>query len=420
MNSKKMNSREAAFNALLQSLRHIQFITHSLNDWQKESSPSVQDFSFANELAIGSCRMALALDYLGAKLSSSQKLNLKLKEKVILRISLYQYFFMSKVPLYAIVDESIKISKIYCHPRFTSYLNATLRKVEKETLSLSTSLSSTGFEVRYSYPLYFVNTLINDYGKEIAEIILQSGNIPSKTMMRIRPSVDVNQEKFKSLTLLKETQVPVFVMSDKGISLSTVASMKEVYIQNVTPITLVADLSEKITSPPSRILDLCASPGGKLIAIHDFFPQAKLFANDVSEEKLFRLSENLNKYGITAHVTCGLGENYSSEEGFDLIILDVPCSNSGVLNKRAEARWRLTQEEIIALNKKQYSLLEKALPLLKDGGVIGYMTCSILKAENESLIENFVQSNPVKVLYSRTILPNKEGWDGGFMALLVK
>jgi len=181
----------------------------------------------------------------------------------------------------------------------------------------------------------------------------------------------------------------------------------------------VAALAEH-SKAPARILDLCASPGGKLLAAHDLFPQAKLYANDVSPEKIMRLSQNLAKYGVKADLNCGQGEDYQSSELFDLIILDVPCSNSGVLNKRPEARWRLTPKVIEGLRQTQSRLVKHAADLLAPGGVIWYLTCSILKSENEEMIEDVIQHDRLEKVFSKIVLPNYEGWDGGFGCVLRK
>jgi len=409
-----MTAREASYLALLASLRQEQYINHSLTQWQQQEKPSHQDFAFAHEVALGSARMALALDYISTQLSTSKKLNLKMKERALLRTAIYQFCFMSKVPLYAIVDESMKIAKKYCHHTFASYLNALLRQLENGVPPLPSGSSAQELSIRYSYPLYFVNKLIKDYGKDVAEQIFNIGNTPSKTMARVRPGVDINTKAFNFLLPLRETGVPVAIIG-KTMELSAVATMPEIYIQNATSVALIGELAEK-TPMPSRILDLCASPGGKLLATHDLYPHAELYANDVTEEKLLRLSQNLKKYGVKAHLNCGLGENYTLDTPFDVIILDAPCSNSGVLNKRVEARWRLTEEEIAALHIKQQALIEHAMTLLAPGGVIWYITCSILKSENEDMIAKC----PLKCTFSKQILPNAEGWDGGFAAILTK
>lgn len=411
-----MPPREAAYIAVMASMRHTDFVIHSLERWMKNQNPSKLDFAFAYEIASGSARMALALDHIGAQLSSSKKLNLKLKERALLRTAIYQYCFMDKVPLYAIVNETLEIAKKYCHKTFIGYLNALLRRLEEKSYSLPQGVRPEDLSIRYSHPLYFVKALIHDYGNETAKEILARGNEPPKTMLRIRPKANLNEEVTKSLKCQDEDGLPIAIVK-KNVSLSSLSQLPDVYIQNATPVALVDSLA-KFTKTPSNILDLCASPGGKLLAAHDLYPQAKLFANDVSVEKLDRISQNLAKYGVEAHLNCGPGEEYPSHEKFDLIILDVPCSNSGVLNKRPEARWRLDSAAIEDLKKIQLGLIKHAKDLLSQDGVIWFLTCSILKEENEELIEYARKHYGMDVKYERVILPNEKGWDGGFCALL--
>lgn len=418
-----MNARHAAFTAVLHALRHEKFVTTSLAEWQRDEHPSTQDFALAYEIAAGTTRMALALDYIAEKLSAKGKLTLKLKERALLRTALYQCCFMERVPLYAALDETVKIAKETCHKNFISFLNAIVRNLERSGVpGLPEEKTSEAMSIRYSYPLFFVAALRDEYGSEMAEKILIAGNMPPKTMVRVRPGIDISHEAFSFLSPVQRETVPVAIpvaIMEKTANLSAIADRPEVYIQNATPVALVGSLAEK-TPTPKKILDLCASPGGKLLAAHDLYPKAELFANDVTERKLTLLSQNLSKYGVKAALSCGLGEEYDSPEKFDLIILDVPCSNSGVLNKRAEARWRLSEEHVKELAEKQYRLLRHAAALLAPNGVIWYLTCSILKCENEELVEAACRSFGLKEICAKKILPDESGWDGGYGTLLSK
>jgi len=360
------------------------------------------------------------LDYLAAKLSSKGKLSLKLKERALVRTAIYQYIFMSRVPLYAIANETIEIAKKHCHYTFVSYLNALLRQLPTSALSESSlpqNLSSEDLSIRYSYPPAFISALTDEYGLPSTLDILQAGNTAPKTMARIRPNAHA-QGIDPHLNPISNAIAPMAAL-ESGAPLAAISASQNYYIQNITPATLVAELSAQ-TKPPQQILDLCASPGGKLLAAHDQFPAAQLFANDISQEKIERLSQNISKYNMSVALNCGPGENYVAPHPFDLIILDVPCSNSGVLNKRPEARWRLTEEALKELEEKQMNLLTHAASMLALGGCIWYLTCSILKQENERLIEAFCKKAGLKSAFSKTILPNKSGWDGGFACLIRK
>lgn len=414
-----MNAREAAYLAIAASMKQERYVVHTLGEWHRAHSPSQQDYAFAMELASGTVRMGLALDYIASSFTTTGKISVKLKERALLRMSVYQHCYMDKVPLYAIVNESIILAKKYCHGTFAGFLNALLRKMGESEPSLPSGGSIEELSVLYSYPAYFVDQLAGTYGIERVRGILSAGNSPSKTMVRVRPGTDISTEAFKFLSPAVDSGVPVSVVS-KTASLSAISAMPEVYIQNATPVALVAELGQR-TKRPGSILDLCASPGGKLLAAHDMFPGVPLYANDISEEKIARLSENLKKYSVEAHLSIGPGEDYSVEgRVFDLIILDVPCSNSGVLNKRPEARWRLSREAVGQLAVKQRALLGRAVELLAEGGVIWYLTCSILREENDDRVREAAEAHGLTIEYAKTILPNEEGWDGGFAALLRK
>jgi 16S rRNA (cytosine967-C5)-methyltransferase len=428
------NSREAAYLALLASLREERFITDTLELWQQQKRPSALDFRFAQQIAYGSAQMVLALDYLAQQLSDKKTLSLKQKERALVRLALYQFYYLDRVPLYAIADEMLKIAHKYCHRLFVNYLNALMRKLSMSPPALPTGDSLQDLSVRYSYPVFYVQALLAGYGLEKAKEIMTAGNTPAPTMARLRPTLNEDEaQELQKLdlggadTFLTTSPCSVAVIKDPGI-IPNLTFSSRVYIQNVTPAVLIGTLSKKLEKAPKRILDLCASPGGKLVAAHDAFPKAKLYGNDVSEEKLKRLHENCQKYGIAAELSCSKGEEYASEELFDLIILDVPCSNSGVLNKRPEARWRLSVESFTALGETQLALIGHAKTLLAPGGVIWYMTCSILKKENEELVQEACKRFGLQVHGhgdergrgddQHMILPNAEGWDGGYACVL--
>lgn len=379
-----MNSREAAYLAVMASVKGDQYAADFLDFWKQKESPSSKDDHLAREIAFGTIQRKLSLDYLAAQLTPQKKLNVKTKELVLLRTALYQYYFMDRIPIYALTNETQQIAKKYCHRTFVGFLNAVLRQLETTELKLPVESLS----ISYSYPEYFVDQLIKDYGLEQSRAILEMGNKPAQVMARKRSTL---------------YEVELCKVSD-------VADSSDYYIQNRTPVELIKELSSTIVNPQT-VLDLCASPGGKTVLIHDIFPAAKLFANDVSEEKLKRIRENLTKYTIAAEVTCGPGESYPRDKRFDLVIVDAPCSNTGVLNKRSEARWRLSVENVKALEDIQLKLIENASHI---GSFVWYMTCSILREENEAIVQKACQLFGLEKIKELTILPDEQGNDGGY------
>lgn len=405
-----MKPREAAYLALCASSKGA-FITDFLKDWQKNSSPSQQDYHLAQEIAYGTERMRMALDYLAVKGSERKKLSLKANERILLRTAIYQMVFMDRIPSYAIVNESVAIARKYCHKVFASFLNAVLRKMTTIKLELPQGTSLDSLSIRYSYPEFFVQELIKDHGIDPALKILEAGNLPAPIVARVRNLDGLEAYGISEANFIKGLSTPYAIID--GSLVAKLADNPSVYIQNVTPGALIEHLGSGFTQP-SQILDLCASPGGKLLLAHDRYPQAVLYGNDVSEEKIKTLQQNLDKYGVKAQLSCSPGEEYEAARQFDLIILDVPCSNTGVLNKRPEARWRLSEEGLARLEETQLKLIKRAAELLSADGEIWYMTCSILKRENEGLIAKACERFHLKPRTQMTFLPNLEGCDGGF------
>lgn len=408
------NPREAAFLSILFYRREEIFLSVTLNQWQKNTNPSEKNFSLAREIAYGSVRYMLTLDYL-AKQITEKKLSLKNKERALLHTALYQYYFMNKVPLYAINNESVSIARKFCHSRYTAFLNAILRKLPKINLTLPKGNTCEEMSISYSYPTFFVKELVKSYGIPQAKKIMLAGNRPSQTTVRLR-----------SPHLIKNCPLPLVTTSpfpmatiEKQNNLQVFSSSKDYYIQNITTATLIGLLCEQMDFEPQHILDLCASPGGKTLAVHDFFPKANLYSNDINEDKVHRLLENLNKYHIQAHTSICRGENFKSSKKFNIVIGDVPCSNSGVLNKRPEARWRLSKSSLKDLKNTQQAIAQNALNLLKDKGQFWYMTCSILKSENEFFVEKLCQDFNLHKRFSKTIFPSIDR-DGGFCCSLEK
>lgn len=408
------SGRELAFLAVSAFLDGGSFVADTLSEWQ--GSLEFIESRFAQEVAYGSVRRLLTLEFFAREATERKKLKLKKSEKALLFTALYQLVFMDRVPAYAAVDESVKIASQYFSRPVVKFLNALLRRLTTFRPPLPHDDSPEALSIRYSYPKELISCLLHDYSLELTKRLLELGNETPQVMARGRPHFPKNPLP-SGLEPLAD-QPFVAVIRDTSL-ISSLAEEGRFYIQNVTPAYLINELAKKLSSPPSHILDMCASPGGKVLAVHDLFPDAILFANDISPSKVARLTQNLRKYGIQANVSCSPGEKLSLDERFDLIIIDAPCSNSGTLNKRAEARWRFSLENLGSLQELQLALLQQGKSLLKPAGRIAYMTCSILKAENEDLVLKACQKLGLKPSDPPIVqLPNDRGWDGGFAQLL--
>lgn len=338
------HSREIAYIALSAFLKEGVFLDETGLD------------PFAKRLSYGTCQYLLVLDSFIKDVRPK-----KSKERAILYLSLYERFFM-KTPSY-VQGEWVQLAKKYCHPSFAKFLNYYLRNIE-------------------SFP---------NFREEEAFPPLMRGRFENDVYLALNRAAPLFVRDRKEKKFLKVDSLSPYLDSDRY------------YIQNPTPFYLIEELAARI-DPPKTILDLCANPGGKTIALNEFFPDAKLYVNDIKEGR--EMKENFDRLKINAHFTQGDALDYPENKVFDLVVIDAPCSNSGVLNKRPEARRRITLESIKTLHELQTRLVEKGKKLGKN---IAYMTCSILDEENK------LSKQP---LFSKKILPSLDGLDGGYMELI--
>lgn len=369
-----MNVREVVFLVLCSD----GFVEDALAPFK--SMLSERDFSLAYEIASGVTRRKQTLDSVAKKYGTLPQ---KRKEKIALRMALYQLLFLDRVPDYAVGHEMVALAKKQLSPHFAKFLNAFLR-----THGPKCTLEGLTLVEKQSYTPYFAEELTKAYGASMAATLLELGNKKPPLFARERNNM-------------------------KMVLLDAFIDSPSYYIQNPAQFEVYIALTSQLKKPPKTIIDLAASPGGKTILLHDIFPEAELFANDLSEKKLERLKENLEKYAIKATLTHTSALDYSTDKLFDLVVLDAPCSNSGCLYKCPEARWRLTKEHVEEAALLQKKLLAKALQLVAPGGAIIYSTCSILPQENQMVTQGY------NIISEKLIVPDEQGREGAYGALLV-
>ena len=401
----KKTARQAAFTALLNWHQKGTFLWDSLEKWKIEENPKKSDLDFAYELACGSLRKQRYLDHI-IKIVVKKK-PAKEKECIILRLALYQCYFLPNIPIYAIANTMVQIAKKQCHSSFASFLNALLRKLQLDSLPTP---QTTDIGIIHSYPDSFVQLLLQQYGPEKTVELLERGNKPTPLTGCL----------YKEATLMEEKALDDPILTRAGLKMFFMDSPNPLfYIQNRTQPKLLANLAEGISYRPKRILDMCAAPGGKSLILHHFYPEATLVVNDSAENKIARLSENLHRFSCPAQILCQKGEELQSDVRFDLILIDAPCSNSGVLYKCPEARWRISEESLASLAKTQAKLIANAMNLLDKDGKIWFMTCSILAQENERQILEVCKYFNLKIDGNTFLqLPDNEGHEGGFACQL--
>jgi 16S rRNA (cytosine967-C5)-methyltransferase len=189
------------------------------------------------------------------------------------------------------------------------------------------------------------------------------------------------------------------------------------YIQDPSTLLAVRELDPQ---PGETILDLCAAPGGKTTFIAQLMNnEGRIVAHDNSPDRLKLIGENCTRLGVTCvEATSVLDPRPST---FNRILMDAPCSNTGVLRRRVDLRWRIQPQEIERLRATQLELLSQAAKCLKPGGVLVYSTCSLETEENRDVVKQFLAAQAgFRLERERELIPFAEGVDGAFIARLVR
>ncbi len=404
------SAREGCLYALKAFWKDGTFLADSFQQIRTSKKIENIDLQLSQEIAFGVVRRFYTLDAILKNFLKDQKIKLKIDAKLLLKMAVYQLVFMDKVPIYAVVFESVELSKKYC-PYQSGFINNILRKLTT-ILPIRDIQNSLSEEEFYSLPKNYIEKIKVLYPDQSLKILEASIQRPKMTYLALDASLlPQDTKEIGNTSILKYFPLK---KDQKSISLF---EAKTAYIQNPTPGILMEFLS--VDSHPKSLLDLCSAPGGKLILSHILFPSCQLFANEISKERIVKLSENLRKYHIQAVTLNQDGTNIQIKQKFDLIIIDAPCSNSGVLHKKPEAKFRLDSSSIEELKNTQSKLLDSAKDLLNPNGEIFYLTCSILKEENDDIVNSFISANSNFTLKSsKLILPDLEYLDGGFCAKL--
>ncbi|WP_269622459.1 16S rRNA (cytosine(967)-C(5))-methyltransferase [Prochlorococcus marinus] len=393
------------------------------------------DRAFVMELSCGAIRQRLFLDswidYLGKVPALKQPPLLRW----LLHIGMYQIFFMQRVPISAIVNTSVELSKERNLGHLSKVVNAILRRAMRahengETLPIRGNKVEQ-FAKSFSIPIWLAQGLIDWRGEAKALITAQALNKPPSIDLRVnRMKSDVKnvQEKFKSLGFkshsIEGSPYGIEVVSSFGDLREWPGYREGEWSVQDRSAQWVAPLLE--AKPGERILDACAAPGGKTTHIAELVDDSsEVWAVDRSSNRLKTTSSNVDRLGFNCvnflkADSSSLLERFPSWRGyFDRILLDAPCSGLGTLARNPDARWKITPSKITELVRVQSKLLENLLPLLKVGGRIVYSTCTFHPKENFFQIENLMSLHHyLRLISQKQIWPGEEYGDGFYAAII--
>lgn len=417
------NSRTSAAKILQRVIYHGESLSTALPD---SSDPLTRD------LCYGCLRwhepLSALLDELLAK-------SLKKKDKDIeclLRLGLYQIIYQ-KTPDHAAVNETINALKDLKKPWAKKLLNGVMRNFlrQKDELLKTTEQKET---VKHAFPAWLLGKVKKSWPDNWESILLESNQRAPMTL-RVNLSQNTRDEYLEKLKANEIVATPVkgvdtAVMLDKPINVHELPGFAEGEVS-------VQDAAAQLASillgceDGMTVLDACAAPGGKTGHILESARNLSVIAIDSSESRLKRVTENLDRLNYEAKlfaVDAAETDEYAKDIMFDLILLDAPCSATGVIRRHPDIKVLRRPSDIDSLQEQQQRLLDALWGKVKKGGVLLYATCSVLPQENEKQIISFLgRWNDVEVVpiesaqgHGRQVFPGEEGMDGFYFAKLRK
>ena len=391
------------------------------------------DRGLLQELVCGVVRWESALDWLAAQ--KAERSSGKPVVDELLRLGLYQMFWLDRIPDHAAVNETVELAKMFGAEAQSGFINAVLRNCLREREALETALEELKTEqpaVAWSHPQWLYERWRQRWESWQVRALMEWNNQPPLTYARVnlpRANIDTLRMQWD-----RENVEAVLIPNPGWLGGSLVYQLRNhppltslpsftgggYYIQD--PSTLFAS-RELAPAPGESVLDYCASPGGKMAHMAELMGgQGRIVAHDVSPQRLKLIRENVTRLALPCVEVVETEALSAMAPGtFDRVLVDAPCSNTGVMRRRVDLRWRIKIEEMDRLREAQLRILQQAAVHVKAGGTLVYSTCSLEPEENGLLVREFLKQRPSFHLQTeRALLPFVEKVDGAYVARMVR
>ena len=334
--------------------------------------------------------------------------------EALLYVGAAQVLYMSEVPDFAAVNETVEAAKLCSNKSIAKVVNGVLRNLIRRRAEFEAQIAAAPLEERESFPTELVRRWTARFGTVNAAKLCAWHNEPARTFLARKDGTFVELERGKKVADVPGFAEGEFIVQDPGTALA---------------VELVD------AKPGDVILDACAAPGGKTIQLA--WRGAKVTACEVNPKRRRKLEENLKRVGLDVEVVGtltgedlrrktkdGLGIKQSNNQTikqYPKVLVDAPCSNTGVLRRRPDARWNWSVEKLESLVKLQAEILDQVAPLVAPGGTLVYSTCSNEPEENDEQVKAFLSRHPDFTLdTTRESIPFESGHDGAFAARLMR
>ncbi|GLX78511.1 ribosomal RNA small subunit methyltransferase B [Thalassotalea insulae] len=399
---------------------------------QLQEKVAGKDKGLLQELCYGVLRYLPELEHSCRQLVTKP---LKGKQRVVhflILVGIYQIKY-TRIPDHAAVSESVAATKPLKHFHLKALVNGVLRGFQRMSADGQSEVADA---IKFNHPSWFINKIKQAYPSDWQQVLTANMAKPPMWLRvnQLQNSVAHYQEQ------LKQAKIDIeLVDSNSGaIKLVTPVDVGSLPGFNHGEVSIQDGAAQQAAvlldcQSGDRVLDCCAAPGGKTCHMLELTPGiASMTAIDVDENRLARVKENLSRLNLSAKTIAGDAsdpESWWDGELFDRILLDAPCSGTGVIRRHPDIKWLRQASDIDKLVILQQQILTKVWSLLKPGGTLLYATCSILPEENCEQIQQFINKEPNAELVSLNsnsdtigwqILPNQQSMDGFYYAKLTK
>ncbi|MDE1329931.1 16S rRNA (cytosine(967)-C(5))-methyltransferase RsmB [Vibrio aestuarianus] len=424
-----MNVRAAAANVLFQVVDKGHSLSHALPAAQKTIKP--RDHALLQEICYGALRYLPRLESIANELMDN---SLKGKKRVfhhLILVGIYQLSFM-RIPAHAAVADTVEGTKTLRGPSLAGLINAVLRSYlrDQEALDAHAVSHNAG---KYAHPSWLLKLLQQAYPDQWQQIV-EANNSKAPMWLRVNRQHHTRDEY---LALLKNENIECDAHSHASDAIKLLTPCDVTLLPGfdrgwVSVQDAAAQLAVDYLTPKEGelILDCCAAPGGKTAHILEHTVDTEVVAIDSDATRLERVYDNLERLQLRADVICGdarYPEEWWHGEQFDRILLDAPCSATGVIRRHPDIKWLRRGSDIEALAELQSEIMDAMWKQLKVGGTMVYATCSITPQENSLQVKAFLARTANAQLVGsdkeqpgRQILPGEEDMDGFYYAVLTK
>jgi len=426
------NPRIAALNALSEVLDENRNLAESVALSQVRDS---RDNALARHLAYGVLRWLTALEWLANALLSKPIKKRERDVQRLLLIGLHQLWH-DKTASHAAVNETAECARLLGKQWAVGLINAVLRRFQREREQHLTKLGQTMHA--FAHPDWMLSEIQHDWPGDWRKIV-EANNRQAPLWMRINrrhsdPATQLQELKAAGFEVEHHPYAPDAISINPAVMVGKIPGFEKGLLSVQDP---AAQLAKELLQPGpgERILDACAAPGGKAAHLLESCPGIELTVLDRSAKRVEQIRQNFKRLGLSAETmvtdATDVGHWWNGTK-FNKILLDAPCSATGVIRRHPEIKWLRSHHQIDTVVEAQAGLLASLWPLLEPGGMLLYATCSILKRENSQQIQQFLEKNTDAICdvpvvewgtiepCGRQVMPGEARMDGFFYAVLRK